>query len=454
MTNGGDRPGRIIIHVDMDCYYASVEMRDDPSLRDRPVAVLSPADQIQVVGTCNYPAREMGLHSGMSLSEARRVCPSAVFINGDMRKYRAVTEDLHRLWSEYTDVMEPVMLDEAYLDVTGTAKDLDEARLFAHEIQRRVLEEMGMGCSVGLGYNMVSAKTGSEEMKPNGYFELLSPQDFVELMEDRGIDEINSIGPRTSEKLRSAGIVTVKDVRENRAEVARILGTQARRVIDLADGIDDREVTPRSPEDARSISRSLTFLKDIDDYWLLSDVLFLVCVDIGNVLERHGKLGNGVMVVGSHADRSPFASNQTIKMSRSPVEMHEAALSLFDGIPFRPVRRIGVCVYNLVRQDPKQTTLDALIGTSGGDDGTAERLESIRRRYRMDSLDRDSVDRDTIRSLAEHMRTHRGKAPAPERRRPNAIDPEPSSPAAGIGNTYKVANLSQKRGDTIARWVT
>jgi DNA polymerase-4/DNA polymerase IV (DinB-like DNA polymerase) len=404
-----DRLDRIIIHVDMDCYYASVEMRDDPSLKDRPVAVLSPADQVQVVGTCNYPAREMGLHSGMSVSEARRVCPSAVFINGDLRKYRAVSEELHSLWSEYTDVMEPVMLDEAYLDVTGTARDLEEARRFAHEIQRRVLEEMGMGCSVGLGYNMVSAKTGSEEMKPNGYFEILSPEEFVELMEDRDIGEVNSIGPKTSEKLLSAGIRTVRDVRENRAEVAGILGSQARRIIDLADGIDERVVTTRSPEDARSVSRSLTFLKDIDDYWLLSDVTFLICVDIGNVLERYGKLGNGVGVAGAYGDRSPFGSNKTVKMCRGPVELHEAVMSLFDGMPFRPVRRMGVYVYNLVKTDPRQTTLDVLMGSVKHDDAVEEELERIRKKYEMGSLTRDSVDRDSIRSIAEHMRTHRGK---------------------------------------------
>ena len=402
--------------MDMDCYYASVEMREDPSLKNRPVAILSPADQVQVVGTCNYPAREMGLHSGMSVSEARRLCPSAVFINGDLRKYRAVSEELHRLWSEYTDIMEPVMLDEAYLDVTNTARDLDEARRFAHEIQRRVLEEMGMGCSVGLGYNMVSAKTGSEELKPNGYFEILSPEDFMDLMEDRDIGEVNSIGPRTSEKLGCHGIRTVRDVRENRAEVASILGSQAKRIIDLADGIDMRPVTPRIPEDAKSISRSLTFLKDIDDYWLLSDVVFLVCVDIANVLEGYGKFGNGIGVAGAYSDREPFGSNKMMKMCRDPVELHESAMSILDEIPFRPVRRIGVYVYNLVRQDPKQRTLDSLMGIAENGSAFEEKLESIRKRYDLDTLNRESVDRDTIRSIAEHMRTHR------RRRRPYSLN--------------------------------
>ncbi len=395
--------------MDMDCYYASVEMREDPSLKNKPVAVLSPSDQVQVVGTCNYPAREMGLHSGMSLSEARRICPSAVFINGDLRKYRAVSEKLHGLWSEYTDVMEPVMLDEAYLDVTDTAHDLEEARRFAHEIQRRVLDELGMGCSVGLGYNKVSAKTGSEEMKPNGYFEILSPEEFVDLMENRDIGEVNSIGPRTSEKLGYAGIRTVRDVRENRAEVASILGSQAKRVIDLVDGIDSRPVTPRLPEDAKSISRSLTFLKDIDDYWLLSDVVFLVCVDIGNILDRYSKLGNGIGVAGAYSDREPFGSNKPMKMCRDPIELHESAMSIIDEMPFRPVRRVGVYVYNLVRQDHGQRTLDSLMGIANDGSDLEKRLESIRERYGLESLSREAVDRDTIRSIAEHMRTHRGR---------------------------------------------
>ncbi len=399
----------MIIHVDMDCYYASVEMRDDPSLKDRPVVVLSPSDQIQVVGTCNYPAREIGLHSGMSISEAKRICPTAVFINGDMKKYRAATEELHKLWSEYTDFMQPVMLDEAYLDVTETAVDVEEARRFAHEIKRRVRDELGMGCSVGLGYNMVSAKTGSEEMKPDGYFEILNPQDFMDLMDDRDIGEINSIGPRTSEKLHSIGLNTPKDVRDHKTEVMDILGAQAQRIIDLAYGLDDRVVTPHTPEDSKSIGRSLTFLKNIDDYWLLSDVMFLICVDISNNLEKYGKFGNGVIVVGSYTDRTTFSANKTVKRCNDAIGIHEAALSLFDGIPFRPIRRIGVSVYNLTKSDPSQTTLDSLMGTDKDDSELEKMLESIRKRYAMDSLDRHDVDRDTIRSIAEHMRTHRAR---------------------------------------------
>ena len=399
----------MIIHVDMDCYYASVEMRDDPSLRDRPVVVLSPSNQIQVVGTCNYPAREVGLRSGISVTEAMRICPTAVFINGDMKKYRAATEELHSLWSEYTDVMQPVMLDEAYLDVTKTAGDVEEARHFAHEIKRRVWDELGMGCSVGLGYNMVSAKTGSEEMKPDGYFEILSPQEFMDLMDERDIGEINSIGPRTSEKLHSIGLTTPRDVREHRAEVMSLLGSQAQRILDLAEGLDTRVVTPHPPEDSKSIGRSLTFLRNIDDYWLLSDVMFLICVDIVNNLERYGKSGNGVLVTGSYSDRTSFSANRSVKGCADPIALHEVAMSLFDGLPFRPIRRIGLSAYNLTRANPNQTTLDSLMGTDKGDVDLNQRLESIRKRYDMDSLDRYDVDRDTIRTIAEHMRTHRAR---------------------------------------------
>jgi len=400
---------RMIIHVDMDCYYASVEMRDDPSLRDKPVVVLSPSDQIQVVGTCNYPAREAGLRSGISVQEAKRICPTAVFINGNMKKYRAATEELHSLWSEYTDVMQPVMLDEAYLDVTNTAGDLDGARRFAHEIKRRVRDELGMGCSVGLGYNMVSAKAGSEEMKPDGYFEILSPQEFMDLMDGRDIGEINSIGPKTYEKLHSIGLITPKDVREHRAEVIGLLGSQAQRILDLAEGLDSRVVTPHLPEDSKSISRSLTFLRNIDDYWLLSDVMFLMCVDIVNNLNRYGKFGNGMFVMGSYTDRTTFSANRSMKACDDPIELHEVAMSLFDELPFRPIRRIGINVYNLTKSNPNQTTLDSLLGTDKDDSELTNRLESIRKRYDMDSLDRYDIDRDTIRTIAEHMRTHRAR---------------------------------------------
>ena len=250
---------QIILHVDMDAFYASVEMRDNPDLKDKPLIIGAKPTERGVVATCNYEARRYGVRSAMNSKEAFRLCPKAVFLYPDFEKYKAVSEELHEILESYTKQVEYIALDEGYLDLTEVAKDFSEAEKIGREIQRRVAEELRLTCSVGIAYGKTAAKTASEEKKPNGFFLIQRREEYVELLRDRDVRALFTVGAKTAEKLYSFGIYTVKDLQEKEKEVLRLLGNQGKMLLELSYGIDHRKVVPYRPEDTQSISKEMTF---------------------------------------------------------------------------------------------------------------------------------------------------------------------------------------------------
>ena len=199
---------QIIIHVDMDAFYASVEMRDDPSLRGKPLIIGSLPHERGVVATCSYEARKYGVHSAMNIKEAYRLCPNGVYMHPNFDKYRAVSDQLHQIWNEYASATESIALDEAYLDATEKAGSWENACAFAHTIKRRTREELGLTCSVGVAYSKTAAKTASEEKKPDGYFEIPTEEAIV----TRGGVEVREIVPGTLMSKRLPGLFFAGEV--------------------------------------------------------------------------------------------------------------------------------------------------------------------------------------------------------------------------------------------------
>ena len=236
----------------MDAFYASVEARDNPGLRGKPLIIGSMPYERGVVSTCSYEARKYGVRSAMNIKEAYRLCPDGIYMHPNFDKYKAVSERLHEIWGSYATVSETIALDEAFLDVTETAGTFERAREMAKEIKSRTRSELGLSCSVGLAYSKSAAKTASEEKKPDGYFEILTPKDFTDLLIDRDVRALFTVGARTAEKLHGAGIDTVRDLLGREDDVVALLGRQGRMLVQLARGIDDRKVTPYRPEDAKS----------------------------------------------------------------------------------------------------------------------------------------------------------------------------------------------------------
>jgi DNA polymerase-4/DNA polymerase IV (DinB-like DNA polymerase) len=402
---------QIIIHVDMDAFYASVEIRDDPSLKGKPVIIGAMPHERGVVATCSYEAREFGVHSAMNVKEAYRLCPQGVFMHPHFEKYKFVSGQLHAIWDSYCDASEGVALDEAYLDVTRSAGTFDRAAEIARTIKERTLNELGLTCSVGVAYSKAAAKTASEEMKPNGYFEIRTQQDYIDLIIDRDVSVIPSVGKKTTEKLHEMDIMTVRDLLDRQEEVIELLGSHGTMCVQLASGIDVRQVVPYRPEDAKSISREITFQEDVFDYGLLSDVLFLLAMSVEDRARRHGLHGSGVVLKITYSNMRSITRSRNTASCQSATAIHREAVSMLMALNRRPVRLIGVGVYNLSQGSVRQMTLDDLfdLQIGGGSRDVRDELRRLRGIYNYDfeaNLD-DILHKEVMHRVTEHMRVQR-----------------------------------------------
>lgn len=402
---------QIILHVDMDAFYASVEIRDDPTLRGKPLIIGALPTERGVVATCSYEARRFGVHSGMNIKDAYRLCPKGVYKHPDFDKYRAVSQQLHEIWNAYASAAETVALDEAYLDVTERAGDWEGAREIARTIKRRTREELGLTCSVGLAYSKTAAKTASEEKKPDGYFEIPTAEAFVELILDRDVTVLYMVGEKTAQKLRAAGILTVRDVRQRQEEVIRLLGKQGRWITQIAFGVDERRVVPYRPEDAKSIGREITFQEDVDDPVFLKEVLFLLALSVENRAQRVGLYGKGVALKLTYANMRTISRSRTVSACDSAVVIYQEAEKLLDQVERRPVRLVGVSLYNLSGEEGRQISFEDLIGEEA-DARVAEReslLAALQDHYHLDfagHLDQ-LYHGQTLHRTVEYMRKHK-----------------------------------------------
>ena len=401
----------IIIHVDMDAFYAAVETRDDPSLQGKALIIGSLPTERGVVATCSYEAREYGIRSGMSIKDAYRQCPNGIFMHPDFDKYRAVSQQLHEIWNTYATASEYIALDEAYLDVTEQAKDLEGARRIARLIKQRTRDEVHLSCSVGVAYSKTAAKTASEEKKPDGYFEIPTPEDFVALMRDRDVRELYTVGPKTEEKLHFYGIRTVEQITQRKEDVIRLFGKQGQWMVRLAAGQDDRKVEPYRPEDAKSISREITFQEDVVVPAVLDDVLFLLALCVENRARRVGLVGEGVVLKITYADMKKISRSHLLEQpSDDAVIIYEEARKLLSQVEDRAVRLIGVGIYNLTEDSYRQMSFEDLLG-----DPEAERQErrkarfrALEERYHLDFEGHltEIFRGETLHRTAEYMRKH------------------------------------------------
>ncbi len=394
----------------MDAFYASVETRDDPSLRGKPLIIGALPFERGVVATAGYEARKYGVHSAMNIKEAYRLCPTGVFMHPNFEKYRAVSRRLHEIWDPYASASEAVALDEAYLDVTETALTWERACEIARLIKRRVREEVGLTCSVGVAYCKTAAKVASEEKKPDGYFEIRDPAAFVDLIIDRDVSVLYTVGRRTAEKLRGEGIRTVRDVRENRDRVIRLLGKQGEWITRIAFGEDDRRVTAWRPEEAKSISRELTFQADVNDPVLLGEVLLLLSLSVERRAERVGLYGEGVSLKVTYADMKSITRSTQVPPTRSAAVIWRETRALLARTPQRPVRLIGAGLHRMTGENIRQLSFEDLFSSPAERDASQIRraLSSLKDHYGLDF--ENNLDRifrgETLYRTVEYMRRH------------------------------------------------
>lgn len=269
---------RKIIHVDADCFYAAIEMRDDPSLRDIPIAIGGPENTRSVLATANYAARVYGVRSAMPTSVAKRLCPALRVLPGNMTKYRIASEQMHRIFQEFTEIIEPLSLDEAYLDVTDSAYFHGSATRIAQEIRARILAEVGITVSAGVASNKFIAKVASDWDKPDG-LTVVTPEKQFEFVSTVPVKFISGIGRVAQEKLAGLGVFTCADLQKLEFSVLqKSFGSTAFRLSQFALGIDDRPVSVS--RERKSISVEHTFSKDLMDLRECEAVLPILFTDL------------------------------------------------------------------------------------------------------------------------------------------------------------------------------
>ena len=337
---------RKIIHVDMDAFFASVEQRDDPSLRGRPVAVGHPAAR-GVVAAASYEARQFGVRSALPSVTALRRCPDLIFVPPRFEVYRVVSRQIHDVFARYTDLIQPLSLDEAYLDVTANKRDIATAWLTAKHIRAAILQETGLTASAGISYNKFLAKLASDQRKPNGQF-AVTPEMGAAWVETLPVSRFHGVGPVTARKMKRLGIETGADLRSRSlAFLQQHFGSSAAWYHAIARGEDERPVDPNRVR--KSSGSETTFDRDLTQSSEIEAGALRMADDVWRWCETRQAFGRTVTVKVKYGDfqqitrsRShPVAVVSQEALQRSALELIRSVLPTQKGI-----RLIGVTVSN------------------------------------------------------------------------------------------------------------
>jgi DNA polymerase IV len=335
---------RRIIHIDMDAFYASVEQRDNPELRGKPVAVGGSRER-GVVAAASYEARRFGVRSAMPSVTARRQCPELIFVAPRFDVYRAVSQQIHAIFARYTAVIQPLSLDEAYLDVTEPLIDRGSATAIAEEIRTAIRTETGLTASAGVSYNKFLAKLASDHRKPDGLF-VITPRMGPGFVEDLPVGKFHGVGPVTAARMNALGIHTGKDLRrQSRAFLAEHFGKSSDYYYGVARGEDDRPV--EADRVRKSLGAETTFAQDLMHWEQVGPVIEGLCAKVWAACNKGGHAGRTVVVKVKYADFQQITRSRSgAEPIGSLAELERIGLELLRPCfpPHRGVRLLGVTV--------------------------------------------------------------------------------------------------------------
>ncbi|MFM9828601.1 MAG: DNA polymerase IV [Sphingomonas sp.] len=353
---------RKIIHIDMDAFFASVEQRDVPGLRGQPVAVGYGSGR-GVVAAASYEARRFGVRSAMPSVTALRKCPQLIFVPPRFEVYKQVSLQIRAIFLEYTPLVEPLSLDEAYLDVTENRRGLRSATDTAREIRERILAVTGLTASAGISYNKFLAKLASDENKPNGQC-VIPPRTGEAYVAGMPVKRFHGVGPKTAEKMNRLGILTGADLRaRSLAELQAHFGKAGAWYHAIARGEDAREVRPDRPR--KSSGSETTFPEDLRDAAAIETHLVRLAREVWQWCERTGGRGRTVVVKVKFADFQIVTRSRTVSLPVSDYRTLEAhALALFRTLlPLdKGIRLVGVTLANFAGPSPDLSQFDLLEG--------------------------------------------------------------------------------------------
>ena len=339
-------PVRKIIHIDMDAFYAAIEQRDDPALRGRPVAVGYAAKR-GVVAAASYEARAFGVRSATPWSAAMRRCADLAFVPPRFDVYRAVSRQIHAIFAHYTPLIEPLSLDEAYLDVSGNRRGLPTASATAKEIRARILEATGLTASAGISYNKFLAKLASDHRKPNGQF-VITPEMGPAFVEGLPVAKFHGVGPVTAAKMERLGIRTGADLRSKPLSfLQQHFGKAGAWYQAIAQGEDDRPVVANRPR--KSSGSETTFQEDLTDPKAVEAGLLAMADDVWAWCQNAQAFGRTVTVKVKFADfRQVTRSRSFAALVARHDQLRQAALDLVRSLfpPAQGIRLVGVSMSN------------------------------------------------------------------------------------------------------------
>ena len=340
---------RAIIHVDMDAFYASVEQRDFPQYRDKPLIVGGDPQRRGVVATCSYEARNFGIHSAMASATALRKCPHAIFVKPRFEIYRQVSSDIRRVFSRFSDCIEPLSLDEAYLDVSEHARAPNSSVLIASDIRAQIKQETGLTASAGVSYNKFLAKIASDRCKPDGLL-YISPEQGAAFVQGLKIRDFYGVGKATEQTMHGLGIETGADLlRWRLPELQALFGSSAEYYYQVARGIDERPV--KHNRIRKSVSTEDTFEQDLSEHEAMLRVLGKQAVQIEEQLAKLQVKGKTLTIKVKFSDFSQVTRSLSKTQGFYLADSIVAELpALLEAALIKPlaVRLLGVGISNLI----------------------------------------------------------------------------------------------------------
>ncbi len=344
---------RIILHLDMNAYFASVEQQANPELRGKPIAVIG-SNGRTVITTASYEARKFGVKTGMAIWEAKRQCPQIILVVGDNRKYTHTSTQIFKMMLDYTPLVEVFSIDEAFLDVTHSLKIFGNPERIVHLLKAQIMESFGLTCSVGIGPNKLLAKLASDMKKPDG-LTIIRPDEVSQIINPLPIKDLCGIGSQMEKKLNLLGIKTIGDLGKFPVDILkRKFGINGLHLHDMGLGIDHSPVVPASDQDrVKSVGHSMTLKQDISRRQDILKYLLQLSEMVGRRARRYGVSGKTVHLYVRYADfYSSFGKQQTLG---NPInqsgDIYKAAVDILDTVELQqPVRLLGIRLTNLRHQ--------------------------------------------------------------------------------------------------------
>ncbi len=385
----------MILHLDMDAFYAAVEQLDRPELRGRCVIVGGTSGR-GVVAAASYEARRCGVHSAMPMFQARRLCPQGVFVRPRMDRYQELSAAIMGILQEVSPQVEPVSIDEAFVDLSGTERLHGAPLKAARMIKQRVREALRLSCSVGAAPNRFLAKIASDINKPDG-LTVIGPEEVRDFIDRLAVEKVPGVGPKALEKLKAIGVRFLGEIRAIPVEILTpIFGSYGARLLELAHGIDATPVSPDTP--AKSISSECTLAADTHDRNQLARCLLQQADEVAAGLRREGVQARTVVLKLRHADFTLHTRRVTFSPpARSARELYRRAIRLLEQHrPGQPIRLVGLGATGFMPADfPRQLEVFAEAEGSGEDWEKVDRtLEAIQRKFGPASIGRAALSED------------------------------------------------------------